>query len=127
VSADEITAELREFIVHTFPSVPHLEALLLLRREPRVQTVETMSARLYIDARAAARVLDDLVETGVAAREAADARTVYRYAPRSEAQARLVEQLDGVYAHALLAVTRLIHERSAQLFADAFRFRKEKE
>jgi DNA-binding MarR family transcriptional regulator len=126
VTAELITEDLREFITGTFPSVPHLEALLLLRRAgEQVQTVAAMAERLYIDEPAAAAVLADLVAAGLIARDTKGAHVTFRYAPRTARQADLVDRLQALHSRALLAITNLIHGRSAQLFADAFRFRKE--
>jgi DNA-binding MarR family transcriptional regulator len=124
--SDDITDDLRDFIVRVLPSVPHLEALLLLRRDSqRVQTASDIAARLYIDRRAATNVLADLVAAELIACRHNRREATYHFAPKSAIQAARVDELEALYSHSLVAVTRLIHERSAQLFADAFRFRKE--
>jgi hypothetical protein len=104
--------------------VPHLEALLLLRGdEQRRWSTSLMARRLYIDEPSAAAVLNHLTEIGFVAFEAEAA--AYRYAPASPAQSEMIDRLADLHAHALVAVTNIIHGRSAQLFADAFKFRKD--
>jgi hypothetical protein len=123
VGETQITDELRRFILVSFPSVPHLEALLLLRRDPqRGWIAPTLARNLYIDERRAADVLRELAAVELIA---ADAHGDCRYAPASPALRDLVDQLADVYAHALVPVTNIIHGRSAELFADAFKLRKE--
>lgn len=124
MSENQIPEDLRQFILSACATVPHLEALLLLRREaPRTWNTADIARNLYIDERTAAVVLRDLTSIGLAVAD--DTTAAYHYAPSSDGNAQLVDRLADLYAHALVAVTNLIHGRSAQLFADAFKFRKE--
>ena len=117
-----IPEEVRRFIVTCFPSVPHLEALLLLRRDPAVAwDPARLARRLYIDDKTAADVLRDLTTCQLAAGN--DPATGYRYEPGANAE--MVDRVAQLYARALVAVTNLIHGRNAQLFADAFKLRKD--
>ena len=118
---DQIPEDLRHFILDALPSVPHLEALLLLRAQQGIpSSADAIAKRLYVAEKTAEGVLRDLVATRLVAREDRS----YRYAPASLELARLVDRLAEFYAHALVAVTNLIHERAARIFADAFKFRK---
>jgi hypothetical protein len=120
----ELPAEVRRFILTSIPSVPFLEAVLLLRAEPAdAWDVYRLSRRLYVSERVATDLLQQLAASGIAAQEGAQVR----YAPVDEL-AGLVDALATAYAADLVTVTDLIHSRidkRAQQFADAFRFRKE--
>lgn len=106
------------------PSVPHLEALLLLRGDShRPWNATQIAQRLYIDDAAATAILEHLTGVGLIAR--GPQSNAYRYAPSAPGQAEMADRLADLHAHALVAVTNLIHGRPAHLFADAFRFRKD--
>jgi hypothetical protein len=122
----EMPAEVRRFVLTSVPSVPFLEAVLLLRDNPDgAWDAPRLARRLYVGERVAADLLEKLAGAGIA--EPAQGGAGVRYAPPPE----LRQLLDGVaaaYAADLMAVTDLIHSRidkRAQQFADAFRFRKE--
>jgi len=123
---DEMPAEIRRFVLTSVPSVPFLEAVLLLRDRPATEwDAGLLARRLYVSERVAAGLLEQLAGCGIS--EPAPGGAGVRYAPPPE----LRQLLDGVaaaYAADLVAVTDLIHSRidkRAQQFADAFRFRKE--
>lgn len=123
----ELAADVRRFILTSVPSVPYLEALLLLRSDPaQAWDAAQLARRLYTPERNGAELLQLLVASGVAADADAGAGTM-RYAPAPELAA-LLDRVAQAYAADLLTVTDLIHsriDRRAQQFADAFRFRKE--
>jgi hypothetical protein len=123
----ELPADVRRFILTSIPSVPYLEAVLLLHAEPQQSwTGPLLAQRLYVPERIAAELVAQLRDGGVA--ETAG-ESVVRYAPGPEL-ADLLDRLAHAYTAHLMTVTDLIHsrvERRAQQFADAFRFRKEKE
>lgn len=114
--------DVRRLILTSIPSVPHLEALLLLRSEPHGWDVTSTARRLYIPEKMAEVVLHDLAGCGFIVQEA---EVAFRYAPASTQQARIVDKLADAHARNLLELTDLIHRKSALVFADAFRFRKE--
>jgi len=94
------------------PSVPYLEAMLLLRGAGADGLdAGALAAGLYIDAEAASALLEQLREAGVAGAAAADG--TIRYAPREEVAA-LVDRLARVYADNLIGVSMLIHSTSGQ-------------
>ena len=121
----ELPADVRRFILTRIPSVPFLEAVLLLRAQPaQAWDASLLARRLYVPERKAQDLLDQLAAAGVTAAEGAAA---VRYAPREDLAA-LLDALAAAHAADLVAVTALIHSRidkRAQQFADAFRFRKE--
>ncbi|HEX7889795.1 MAG TPA: hypothetical protein VF522_10580 [Ramlibacter sp.] len=125
MSVPELPAEVRRFILTSVPSVPYLEAVLLLRAEPAKDwDAAELARRLYVRERNGADLLEQLRASGLA--QAAGERAV-RYAPTAEL-ADLIDHVAHAYASNLVAVTDLIHsriDRRAQQFADAFRFRKD--
>ena len=122
----EVPADVRRFILTSIPSVPYLEAVLLMRAEPEdAWDAPRLARRLYVGERTAADLIGLLTAGGVATAEASSPGV--RYAPQPELGA-LIERVAEAYATDLVAVTDLIHSRidkRAQQFADAFRFRKE--
>ncbi len=122
----ELPAEVRRFILVSIPSVPYLEAVLLLRAEPDVLwNAARLGQRLYVNERVAGDLLRELAGGAIA--QAQEAGGGWHYAPHADL-AQLLDALAAAYTHNLVGVTDLIHSRvdkRAQQFADAFRFRKE--
>jgi len=125
-SAD-VPADLRRFILTSIPSVPFLEAILLLRAEPAASWDSArLAGRLYVAEKQAAELLQDLAEAGLAHRD--EAGGSYRYQPSSPELVQLLDRLAQEYSANLVGVTDLIHssiDKRAQRFADAFRWRKD--
>lgn len=124
MTAAAITGEVRRFLLAVIPSVPHLEALLLLRAQPQAWVAADLARRLYVDEARAQELLGDLAHAGLAATGAEGAR----YAPADAGIAATVDAVALAYGRHVVAVTQLIHstsDRKAQRFADAFRLRKE--
>ena len=118
-------AELRSFINTSFPSVWALELLALLRKEldrsfaadqivDLLRASEAVVGRSLVSLEAAGLVLGD--------------EDRFRYAPASPDLERLVEATLSTYRSRPDAVRRLIVSAGAsgaQLFADAFRLRRD--
>ena len=108
-------------------SVPHLEALLLLRADPaRAWDAHALAARLYIDEASAARLLSDLHARQLVL-QGDDG--LFRLATHDAEHVAIVDRVVEVYSRHVVEVAELIHstsDRKAQRFADAFRWRKEK-
>jgi DNA-binding MarR family transcriptional regulator len=123
----DIPDEVRRFILTSVPSVPYLEAMLLLREQPgRDWNASTLATRLYLPPERVAALLQELAEAGFVTSSGSEN---WRWQPAPEA-GMLVDQLASVYSENLLGVTELIHsreERRAHQFADAFRWRPRKE
>lgn len=123
-----ISPEVRRFILTSIPSVPHLEALLLLRNEPDVPwSSADLSQRLYVSEKIAATLLSDLAGSGMVVTETAAGRGV-RYQPKSDELRIRIDELAAAYSRYLLDITHLIHskaDRGAHQFADAFKLRKD--
>lgn len=121
-----IPDDLRRFILTSVPSVPYLEAVLLLQRERGTGwTAPLLARRLYLPEARAGELLGNLHAAGIVAESGAE-RT-FTYEPQAELAAML-EKLAELYAANLVGVTDLIHstvDRRAFQFADAFRLRKD--
>lgn len=122
----ELPAEIRRFILTSIPSVPYLEAVLLLRGEPDQDwDARRLARRLYVGEAQGEALLQALQAAGVAA--CTQDPQSFRYAPSAQLAA-MIDALAQAYAADLMTVTDLIHSRldkRAQQFAEAFRFRKE--
>lgn len=126
MTQSELPADVRRFILTSIPSVPYLEAVLLLRAEPqKAWDGQQLARRLYVPERTGMELVSQLSSSGVAG--AAGAEGWIRYAPAA-GLAELLDRVAQAYAADLVTVSGLIHsriDRRAQQFADAFRFRKE--
>ena len=122
--ASNVPEEVRRFLLSAIPSVPHLEALLLLHAEPgRRWDAVNLGARLYLDAGRAGQLLSDLAHAGLACATA----DCFCFASDS-ALTTVVGDVARTYRLHLVEVAELIHsarDHKAQRFADAFRLRKE--
>jgi hypothetical protein len=104
-----IPEDVRRFILLNIPSVPHLEALLLLRNLPMQPcSGRTVAQRLYISEMRALDVLAHLRGIGLLSRAANDSCS-YLYAPVNDDLRRLVDSLAGTYAKILIGISNLIH------------------
>jgi hypothetical protein len=119
-----IPDELRRFILTSVPSVPYLEAMLLLRGEPGMPWDAPMLARrLYVTQARGAELLTQLSEAGFIHA----GNTGWQWRPEPEAAQR-IDELAAAYSDNLLGVAELIHsreDRRAQHFANAFHWRKD--
>jgi hypothetical protein len=129
-----IPEDLRRFVLTSIPSVPFLEALLLMRADPsQPWSRDTLARRLYVRDKVAENLLAELCRAGMAAPWPAGAGAgpsadTYCYRPRDEALRARIDGLADFYASHLVEVTHLIHsslDRKAQQFADAFKWRKD--
>ena len=121
--SDLIPDDVRRFVLTSIASVPHLEALLLLRATPGDWPVAKVAERLYISEKAADRLLLDLCGSGLLVCQ----NGIYHYQPETSTMRETVSEVARTYAQNLVAMTNLIHssvERKAHQFADAFNFRK---
>jgi hypothetical protein len=129
----DIPDEVRRFILTSVPSVPYLEAIILLRAEPKGPwDAQRLSRRLYLPEPRTAELLQALAAAGIAepAQQEAPQREseAFRFKPATPELDAMLDQLTRVYAGNLMGVTDLIHSRvdkRAQQFADAFRWRKD--
>lgn len=121
--------ELRRFILR-IPSIPFLEALLLLRSAPsETWDADTVANRLYINTQQAVELLRSLVAAKICMEVKRNPER-FIYKPESDELCKLIDDLASEYAHNLIEVTNLIHANSNKdqkihLLADAFVLRKE--
>jgi hypothetical protein len=124
----ELPEDVRRFILTSVPSVPYIESVLLLRREPAASwTSARLARRIYVSDAQASQLLQALQAAAIAAQGPGPETDEYRYAPSPELAA-LLDRVATHYAANLLAITDLIHSglnRRATQFADAFRWRKD--
>jgi hypothetical protein len=121
---DPVPADVYVFIQRYIDSVAQLEAILLLRSTPdQGWDAAGVAKRLYAPEGEIAEVLSRL---------AADSLIVFkdglfRYDCPADLR-RKVDDLAGVYARHLIAVTNIIHAKPRRIreFADAFKFRKDR-
>ena len=116
------------FVLDKIDSVAQLEAVLLLRSDPKKEwSAGALAARLYISEAQTGELLLGLRSQGlVAAGDGVPA--MYRYGPATPEFSQMLDRLAAIYAKQLVAITHLIHSKQkprVQAFADAFRFRKD--
>ncbi|MBB3221531.1 hypothetical protein [Pseudoduganella umbonata] len=103
----EISPALRSFIL-TLPSVPFLEALLLLHGAPgQIWTAEAIAQRLYLQSLGQA----DTIVRELAARGfcACTPGGHVLYQPADAALHALIAELSREYPHRLIEITKLVH------------------
>lgn len=122
-----IPEETQRFILLAIPSVPYLEALLLLRGTPQLSwDAAQVARRLYLHEKGAQGLLDQLHAADVVT-AVGDGGGSFCYAPHSEHMRSMIDGLAEIYSRNLIGVSNLIHSKAnakARQFADAFIFRK---
>ncbi|MDM5177139.1 hypothetical protein PO883_08010 [Massilia sp. DJPM01] len=123
----EIPPEVRRFILTSIPSVPHIEALILMRATaPARWTPLDLAQRLYVPPAVVHGVLTDLCGSGML--QCDDSTSTYYFNEQPNELCAVIARLALLYSTNLVEITLLIHsklDRKAQQFADAFNFRKE--
>ena len=126
MSKTTVPDEVRRFILTSIPSVPYLEALLLLRAESsQPWDSYRLAGRLYIGEGQALELLQAMQQAGVVTRREDGS---FVYGPADAALVEVIDALANTYSQDLVGVTDLIHARldkRAQQFANAFRWKKE--
>lgn len=131
VTAQVLSEDVRRLLASAIASVPHLEAVLLLRDGstpmPRLWSVTDVASRLYLPEARIHNILGELSDSGLLS-QSGGSPSLYAYSPRTAELADVVNRLADAYRTHLIQVTEFIHSktgRKAQHFADAFRWRKE--
>ena len=103
----EISPTLRSFVL-TLPSVPFLEALLLLHGAPgQIWTAEAIAQRLYLQSVARAdSIVRELAARGFCV-STPDGHLMYR--PADAARHALIDELAREYQQRLIEITKLVH------------------
>lgn len=128
MKSSKLSDELRRFI-HSIDSIPHLEAMLLLRSaHTQVWDKDILAQHLYLNVELANTVLNDLCAAGIC-ESITNSQNKFTYAPANEINA-LITQLADYYSHNLIEVTHMIHAKTnagqrVQQFADAFKFNRD--
>ena len=119
-----------QFILDEIDSVPHLEALLLLwRSAPQPFSAAQIAQKLYIHSGQGTAIAADLHRRGLIARDHGQAST-YFYDTQNESRNRLLRAVDASYRRELIRISGIIHSKPSagvRAFANAFRFRKDKD
>lgn len=117
--------DLQQFILKNIDSVDHLRALLLLRGEPaRAWGVTEVGARLNLQPRRAAAVLEALETAALLRAHGAD--PCYQYAPKDLETGRLAEELATLDQQRPVTLIKLIYSRPDVVdLSDASEFRNE--
>ncbi|HEY1149984.1 MAG TPA: hypothetical protein VGF27_15495 [Pseudoduganella sp.] len=127
MEASNIPDDVRRYIVQCVPSVPYLEAIMLMSAKAGGSwDARQLAQRLYLDEPRAESLLHELSAAGIAT---ADADGRWHFAPTTPHLAELLARLVDIYARHLVEVSTLVHSKSnrkARLFADAFVWRKDK-
>lgn len=127
MAKNSIPPEIRRFILTSISSVPHIEALMLLRTNAPTQWIpSTLAKRLYVTTDVAKSVLSDLCNGGMLKCNAE--KSLYYFDPDAIELSDLITRLAEIYSTQLVEVTLLIHstiDRKAQQFANAFTFRRD--
>lgn len=119
-----IAANVRRFITQSIPSVPYLEALLLMRSAgSRGLNVASLAKALYVNHKTAAALLTQLKDAALIEFAPAPAVEHYCYAPRPE-HAELINRLAEEYANNLIGVSMLIHAKGLPPTDDLAQFRQ---
>jgi hypothetical protein len=129
MNTEKISDDIRRFIL-VIPSIPYLEAMLLLRNtSSQLWVAEKLAQSLFIQRETAEDVLKDLCTAGICVCQESDADQ-FKYQPRSGEIDAIIGRLAKLYAENLIEVTNIIHSNAnrnqrIQQFADAFKWRKE--
>lgn len=129
MSTQGIPDDIRRYLLQCVPSVPYIEAVLLMRENLLIgwQPAQ-LAGRLYLNIDDAGNLLAKLQADGIVA-PWNDVTVGFRYAPDSAELASVWDRLAVVYAHHLIEVSTLVHTKSAskaRMLADAFVWKKER-
>jgi Mn-dependent DtxR family transcriptional regulator len=121
-----ISDAVRRFVLTSIPTVPHMETLLLLWREPNLTwPAEDIAKRLFVSPALAESVADDLCQADLF--EYSGNPKHYRCHREPPSLAQLLTDVEAAYNRHLREVTSLIHsnvDRKAARFAQAFTWEK---
>ena len=123
-----ISEHIKRFILTSIDSVPHLEAVLLMRYDQEMNwDAKIIAQKLYISPKKAQEILDELCASNFIKR---DTPSTYCYEPNSFELKNILDDVADIYAKNLIEVTKLIHsktDKQAQQFGDAFKWQTEKD
>lgn len=109
---DGLPDDIRQYVTASVPSVPFLEALLLLHAEQSAPwDAHRLAHRLYMSEPAAARLLDQLLHAGLLARAG---QAAFAFGPAVPQVRDLVARLSQVYGRRLVEISNLVHAANAR-------------
>lgn len=120
-----IPQDVLEFIARRIDSVPHLEALLLMREETdELWNEASISRRVYVSRDQAQVILQDLARHGFIV--AAGQPDTFRYEPSWD-EAGILTKVAATYRRHVVHIAEMIHSKAAlgavKEFARAFKFK----
>ena len=129
MTPEVLTEDLRR-LIFSIPSIPHLEAILLIRGSGASWDAPRLAQRLYLPVERTAGILGDLAAARICTADTA-ASASYRYAPATAELDTLIGSLERYYSQNLIEVTNMIHaslRRHSRIreFADAFKWDRKK-
>lgn len=123
MESGDLAEDLLRFIDQYIDTVPHLEALLLMRQSaPTAWNVDALAARIYVKPAVAKSILDDFVRHGLVRATAAG----HAFNEEWDAQQQILPRLAEAYSKRLARVATLIHSRGSRpvrAFARAFQLK----
>lgn len=125
---DPIPNNIKRFINTSIDSIPHLEALLLIQKNPDINwDIDSLSRSLFIQPRLAEELLGKLCSAGFLKVLPNTNPQSYDYVHPNLEVRQMLSELAEVYSKHLILITNMIHNKSSkvQQFADAFKFKKE--
>jgi hypothetical protein len=109
-----IPDDVKSFLVLNIPSVPFLEALLLLRNDDEhAWDARRLATRLYMSEKAAEQLLCDLCAAGILA-VTEKKIPAYRYHPASDSLRNTIDRLADIYTRNIIEISTLIHAKSSK-------------
>lgn len=130
IDTGDLPQDVLQFIAERIDTVPHLEALLLLYKQPAEQwTVERIAGRLYVSLETAEQILQDLEQRKLARKRPDAPVTEYVYDPAWDGTGQLMARVVMTYTRYLTPVATFIHSkapRSVLEFARAFKLKKDR-
>ena len=122
--------EVYRFILNQIDSVPQMEALLLLwDSRPKQWSENEIAARLYVSVDVVRNIVQVLVRRRLIS-TVANSEKHYWYETRDADGDLLVEAMAATYRRELVRVSTFIHTKASSAvrdFADAFKFKKERD
>ena len=127
-TGDDIPPHVLRFLEESIDSVPQLETLLMMDRDPqRIWLVADVASRNYTSEQRAVETLNALQRRGLVSSEGEPPR--FRFNPTKEETRVIVADLARCYQKSLSRITMLIHSRpstSVKEFARAFDLKKDR-
>lgn len=108
-----IPADVKRFILLSIPSIPFLEAMLLLRNEAAYAwDGRRLARRLYMEEEAADKLLRDLHAAGFLIVSEKN-MSAYHYHPVSDSLRHSIDRLADTYIHNVVEISNLIHSKTS--------------